>query len=391
MPNLRGWTANLFEKFGTAFGLPEMGFSERAAGGNTLLTGIAPTSRGVLTSTDYRTGQPGYVVPQTAFRGGQISAPQLRQNVTTGGGSTAGGGGGGQIGQPQVPGITPPSPSDPTGQELFRNIDTGYENSQAQLRMAESELGEQTAQRRNEIAASFQPSMNRLAEQETQRYQDIGQREQSAQRTKQSRVQEAYDIYNQLNQANTAKLAALGISSSSVSAALAESLGRDTAKRINDIAQKTGDYLQALDIERGSVKQYVQDRMMELEAQKANQLGQLQNTFMAGLNQIRSQSMVTEQDRANARANLLSQYQAQRVEIEKYNAQLANNITLWQLQRQASLDDAGKKLSQVIEDPNQYLQTLADMGMVPTSAEQDYRGIRNIKYGLPKDDLWTQQ
>lgn len=198
---------------------------------------------------------------------------------------------------------------------------------------------------------------NEAAATRTQLGQEQATKEQSAQSSLsnaetqgKTAMQQARDVFRQTQQTNTAQLSALGISSSSVSEALAERLGVETARRIAGITGSIDEVRQNTTQELGRIKNYYAEKSTQIQEWAANEKAKIQNSLVQGLNQINSARQQAASDKAKARSNLLSQVQNQIFSLTQQQQQFDQSLQQWAAQK-------AEALTPIAQDPN-YLNNL---------------------------------
>jgi hypothetical protein len=163
-------------------------------------------------------------------------------------------------------------------------------------------------------------------------------------------MQQARDLFRQTQQQNIAQLSAMGISSSSVSEALAERLGVETARRIAGVTGSVQEVQQNAQQELQRTNAYYQGKKNDLNNWVNDQKANIQQSLMAGLNQINSARNQAATDKSRSRAELINNVQ---------NA--IQSLTAQQQQFQQSLDQWAQQKSSVLQplvtDPN-FIQSL---------------------------------
>lgn len=256
-------------------------------------------------------------------------------------------------------------------------IDRDYELRLGELGSQESGLRGQAgiaeAQIANDVAKGQTTLGSNLANQQdaTNQYQQTGEKAYT------SSMQQARDLFRQTQQSNIAQLSALGISSSSVSEALAERLGVETARRI---ASNTNDVtvirLNATK-ELGRIQKYHDEKVYQLEEDARIQKSSIQQSLMQGLNQINSARDRAAADKARARQDLLSQTQNYIAQISQQEQQFRQSLEAWTAQKSTAL----QSLSQDDFFTNMN-STRANLEKSFNPTQFDYTQVQNIdKYG----------
>lgn len=163
-------------------------------------------------------------------------------------------------------------------------------------------------------------------------------------------MQQARDTFRQTQQSNNAQLSALGLSSSSVTEALAERLGVETARRIAGITDSLTTIQVNAKKELSRIKNYYTQKSEEVTRNVDIQKQQIRNSLMSGLNQINSSRYQAASAKAQARANLLYQTQTAITQLAQQEQEFNQALQKWQAQKTAAL-------TPVVSDPN-YLASI---------------------------------
>lgn len=181
---------------------------------------------------------------------------------------------------------------------------------------------------------------------------------------------QARDVFRQTQQSNNAQLSALGISSSSVTEALAEKLGVDTARRIAGVSDSLGSIRLNATKEMGRIKDYYQGQISTLTQHVADQKQAIQSSLIQGLNQINQSRSQAASDKASARANLLSQVQSQIYQLTTQQQQFQQSLDQWAQQKSAALQP-------VAQDPS-YVTNLVTQAANLTKQYQTTPGLQGF-------------
>jgi hypothetical protein len=321
---------------GSWFGLPDFGLTEKLSGNRTAQGGsniIGGNSKAQTPSTP--TSYPVTV---------EYAKP------TTGGGGT-----GGNYNIPSTPtnNVNQGYQNIQQGQDAGNSqIESDYNNAISMLGGAEQSLRAQGDTASASIDQQFGSAKNEITNTQNVAQQGVSSTLATAEKTGATATQQARDLFRQTQQANNAQLSALGISSSSVSEALAERLGVETARRIAGVSGSVEEARVNASKELGRINEYYQGKVQSLQEQVAVQKSQIQNSLMQGLNQINSARNQAASDKASARANLLSQVQNQIYSLTQQQQQFEQSLQQWAQQKSAAL-------TPIIEDQT-YLQKLVD-------------------------------
>lgn len=229
-------------------------------------------------------------------------------------------------------------------------IESDYNQSMGMLDNAASGLQGQAAQAGGVIDTGAASAKNEIGNNQTVAEQGANASLSTAEKQATSATQQARDLFRQTQQSNNAQLSALGISSSSVSEALAEKLGVETARRIAGVTGSIQEVRQNTVNELGRIKTYYEGQVSALTQHVADQKAQIQNSLIQGLNQINAARNQAASDKANARANLINQVQSQIGALTQQQQQFQQSLDQWTAQKTAAL-------TPIAQDPN-YLNTL---------------------------------
>ena len=235
------------------------------------------------------------------------------------------------------------------GGDLGEIIDRDYEQAMKDLGAQEGELSTAAKTAEEKARGELGPAKSTLASEQSLREQALGSQKTSAVNQAQSAIQQARELYKQIQQENIAQLSGLGLSSSSVSEALAEKLGVETARRITGVSQSLNEVLSNVSQEGNRIKNYYTQKTAELEQTLNTNVANIQQSLMAGLRQINSAKQLAATDKANRRAELLRNSQQQIFNLQQNAQNFALALQTWQQQRQATIDDAQRQLYSTID------------------------------------------
>lgn len=224
-------------------------------------------------------------------------------------------------------------------------IDSDYNQSMAMLDQASSGLQSQAGSAQAQITNDAAGVATSLGKEQATGEQGVQASLSTAEKQGTSAMQQAREVFRQTQQQNNAQLSALGISSSSVSEALAERLGVDVAKRIAGVTGSLDEVRQNATNELGRIKTYYAEKKTQLDENVRIQKDQIQQSLMQGLNQINSAKSQAASDKAAARANLLSQVQNQIYSLTQQQQQFDQQLQQWAAQKSAAL-------TPIVQDPN---------------------------------------
>lgn len=265
---------------------------------------------------------------------------------------------GGNIGNGAGQG-NPPAPtptSQPPSQEqyglgdVYNQIEADYNGLMTTLSGREAEAQQTAGTARQRVETEFAPARTQLQQEETTRLGTIGTREQETQQAATSSIAEARRIYNELQQQAIAQLSGAGISSSSVAEALAEKIGRQTAERIFTVAQTRDQAISLLGEERTKVKNYIGEKLSNLEQQKTLALQNVQDWLLNSLRDINTQRGVADAYKAQQRSQSLLDYKNYVNQINLDNSRVAQALNVWAQNKDNGLAQAASYVMNIPED-----------------------------------------
>jgi hypothetical protein len=151
-------------------------------------------------------------------------------------------------------------------------------------------------------------------------------------------MQQARDLFRQTQQQNIAQLSGLGISSSSVAEAMAETLGVETARRIAGVTGSVQEIVQNATKEIGNIKGYVAQKQAEVENDLKIKKDEIQawvnqqiNTIAGARNQAATakaqQRMELFSNAQNIVSNLVNQAQTYQAQLDQWAQQKASTLS----------------------------------------------------------------
>lgn len=296
------------------------------------------------------------------------SFPQNMPNVTNGQGTGAQ--------APIFPGASPQQLRDNVQQDTDTYsslIDQDFNNTISSLQGGEQALRQQASIADQQIGNDYDNTLNELgyAEQGAVTGQEGQLR--TAEQTAESALRQARDLYRQTQQSNIAQLSGLGLSSSSVSEALAEKLGVETARRIFGVTGSLGEVRQNVTKEISNIKDYYSKKKVELKKVADLERSKIQQSLMAGLQQIQGSIGQAETAKAQRRYELLVSARDAMNEINQRAQEFDQSLQRWASERSNSL-------TKYITDPvllNNYKANIANLNATP-GISQTYLG----NYGI---------
>ena len=334
--------------------LPEFGITERIGnvfgsqrttqGGSNVLG--ASTQRATAQRASTPTPQPvpfsrPFVGP--IYRGPQTASPRpISTPAFTAQGQQAPVSAGNQAQQTSVPAGNQTQQNDinqqaQTGNEI---IDRDYETAINALSGQESSLRTQAGASTEAAQAGFAPARTTIGEEQATRGVGLEREATIARTQEKSGLQQARDLFRQTQQQNIAQLSGAGLTSSSVNEALAERLGVETARRIAGITGSTNEIMQNIAQEKTRIGTFYKQKLVDLETGLGAAIGNIQSQLVSGINQINSARQAAASDKANRRAELLSNAQTQIAQLQANAQNFAQQLQMWQTQRNQSLRDA---------------------------------------------------
>lgn len=219
-------------------------------------------------------------------------------------------------------------------------IEQDYNNAIGQLSNQESDLRSQAGIATNEIGADYGNAIAQLGSEQSTAQQGVQSQLNTGETNAKTATQQARDLFRQTQQSNIAQLSALGISSSSVSEALAERLGVETARRLSGITGSLNEIRQNAASETSRINNYYQQKKTALDTTVANEKAKIQQALVSGLSQINSARTQAATDKARARLDLLTNAQNQINQIVQTAQQFDNSLKAWATQKAQTLQEA---------------------------------------------------
>ena len=221
-------------------------------------------------------------------------------------------------------------------------------------------LQAQAGQATGQIASDAVAANNEITNNQTVAQQGVqGTLDLAANQAKAAGIQ-SRDLFRQTQQQNSAQLSALGISSSSVTEALAERLGVETARRI----ARTGDNLSQIQFnaqtELGRIKNYYTGKINDVQNQVRDQKASIQLSLIQGLNQINNARGQASQARSSARQDLLTQTRSAVYSLTQQQQQFEQSLQKWATQKSAAL-------TPIAQDQNYLNSVISNMQNLQTN------------------------
>lgn len=229
-----------------------------------------------------------------------------------------------------------------------QQIEADYQNYLSSLTNQESSINSQAGVANQGIDTNASQARTGLQNQQATGIQGLDTQAQTANTQAASATQQARDLYRQVQQQNIAQLSGLGISSSSVSEALAEKLGVETARRIAGVTGSQQEILQNITKEKANLNDYVANKMSDLDSQVSQQKAQIQSQLMDGLNQINQARQVAASDKAARRQDLLINAQNAIATLQQQAQAFSQSLQTWQAQNTQKFSQVGQDLPQLL-------------------------------------------
>lgn len=325
--------------------LPEFGITER------IQRAVAPQRSTTAQGGSNLLGSSSYAAPQSQILGAQTQNPYAGAQSTRGSAiptnPITGGGGGGSVGgsgaqsgyNQQIQNVQ--SQGD-QGADL---IEQDYNNALGMLAGQEQSLRGQAGTAEGQIENEAGAVRSQLTREQGVAEQGVQSNLSTSEKEGTNAMQQARDLFRQTQQGNIAQLSALGISSSSVAEALAERLGVETARRIAGVTGSLQEVRENATKEMGRIKDYYTSKVTEVQQQVQVQKANIQNSLIAGLNQINSARQQAATDKARSRAELLNNVQNQIFQLTQQEQQFQQSLKQWAEKKSAAL-------TPMITDPN---------------------------------------
>ena len=265
--------------------------------------------------------------------------------------------------KPQVLGastsrVTTPTPTGQTPQETVQSnqdagnaqIESDFNQAMEMLNSSESSLRSQAGTAQGQIDTGAASARNEITNTQAIGEQGVNTSLQQGETAGKNAIQQARDLFRETQQANSAQLSAMGLSSSSVSEALAERLGVETARRIAGVTGSVDEIRKNATAELGRIKTYYSGKLNDVTNWANDQKASIQNSLVQGINQINSAKSQAASAKAQARSNLLSAVQSQLGQLAQQQQQFEQSLQAWAAQKSAAL-------TPITQDPN-YVQNL---------------------------------
>lgn len=231
-------------------------------------------------------------------------------------------------------------------------IDADYENAMQSLSAQESGLQAQAQTAQTQIGNEFNQTSAQLTNEQATNVQGVEGQLATGEKSAFTGMQGARDLFRQTQQANIAQLSGLGISSSSVAEALAETLGVETMRRINSITGSLSEVRQNASKELSRINNYFQEKKTALSQSKDIELSKIQQGLMSGLNQINTARNQAAIDKAKQRFELISNARTAIDNINQQAQQFEQSLAQWNAQKSASLE-------KIVSNP-EYLSSISN-------------------------------
>ncbi len=221
-------------------------------------------------------------------------------------------------------------------------IDADYNDFINQLSGAEQGLQSQAANASAQVATNYAPQSTALKAEEATKLSGLASQTATAQGQEKTAMQQSRDLFRQTQQQNIAQTSGLGISSSSVTEALAETLGVETARRIASVSQSANDIYNNIAREKTNVETFVKSKLADLEGRIAQEKSNIQLSLLEGIRQINEARATAAKDKANRRADLLQNAQNAIYGLQQNAQTFTQSLEAWKAQNTSSLNAASQ-------------------------------------------------
>ena len=327
---------------GSRLGLPEYGISERL--GYNPRTVAPQASSGPL---------PQVQGASSAFVGPIYNGPQQSTNSyrppTSQGVSTS---------QGQINNVN----ADERDQQSL--IDMEFESALGELGSQESGLRSGADIAKTQLGQGEEKTKSQITTENQRNLQGLSEEETSAQNQTNVGMREARDLFRQTEQRNIANLSGLGISSSSVTEAMAEKLGVETMRRLGGLTGSLQEFKMNVAKERVRVNQIFEDKVTQLREYTQSKIDEITLGLQNGLSTIAGLKGKAAVAKAQERASIASQARQQILSIQME----AQN-------RERALSDAAARRAQALEEAKNTMFKPTDFGGIQ-NAVNNIQGIQ---------------
>lgn len=368
---------------GTKYNLPEYRVSERLGYNPQSFASASPVVLGTNTSNPQQSS-----LNYSPLTSGSKTNPQYSP-------SSFGGGSSSPSFTPNQSGLVNQNANDMQSQadfEFDQALNLIGQQESAMRSEAEVGVGEQTL--------SGQQAQTRAGQAKQSNLQGLENEGVVAEKTATSGLKQARDLFRQLQQQNAAQLSGLGISSSSVTEALAERLGVETAQRIGGITGSLDEVRQNIAKEKTRVEEVFQSKLTEIQEGTQLAIQRIQAGLQQSLAQLGAARGQAATAKAQARTEIAVNARNQIFQIQQEAAQRAQSIQDAAARRAQALAEAEQYMfkptdiagmGQYIQQGLSTLPQVAGFQVAPTLKSQTVEGQGFIQPGFayekkPADD-----
>ncbi len=307
-------------------------------------------------------------------------------------GTNTGGGGGAQQPAQQLAG------QDIASNDINRQvedfgaiIDRDYDTAMQGLQSQEESLSCQAGTAEAKIKAQYGTAKTAIGAEQAAKEAGVQKELSTASTSAKTSTQQARDLFREIQQQNIASTSGLGISSSSVTEALAERLGVETARRIAGITGTFNEVKQNLAAESTRVQTYYKQKLADLEESLGAGIGSIQESLMAGIREINQARNVAATDKANRRAELLSNAQSAMANLQANAQQFAQSLQIWETQKTSALQSISSNdtlLAQLTSASEYFGQKpqFSEFSFFPQVSYDKYGNISGQLTSKPKEE-----
>lgn len=330
----RNYVGKTIAGLGQAINAPRVG-TPNSQGIGAFIAGQSNPFVQKVRAEDLRGSGTGYIPTITGSSGNKptVGFQNLPTNPTPTGGISGGGGGGGGNNPP--PG-EPTNPPDNTGNALD-DVERKYQDYISMIGGQEQDLRNQLPVAEQKIQSYYQPERTATENTRKNKLAGLDTSAQTVETQKQSQMQQARDLYRQVQQQNVAQLSGMGISSSSVAEALAETLGVETARRIGSTVQSADDVIRNINQERVRVNEFADQQLKDLEGKVAAALDDNKARFDQSISQLNQARQLAASDKASRRADIMQQAANNAYAIQQSAQQFQQALDMWKAQTDSKL------------------------------------------------------
>lgn len=298
--------------------------------------------------------------------------------------STGGGGA-------QAPAFNPEQTINQNSNDLQGQADFEFDQALGLISQQEGALRSEAGVGVREQTLAGQQAGSRAGQAKQAQLSGLESEGQTAEKTASSGLKQARELFRQLQQQNNAQLSGLGISSSSVTEALAERLGVETAQRIGGITGELGEIRQNIAKEKTRVEEVFQSKLTEIQESTQIAIQRIQAGLQQGLSQLAGARGQAATAKAQARTDIAVNARNQILQIQQEAQQRSQAIQAAAARRAQALAEAEQfmfKSNDLTGQANytqNLLSTLPDVAgfqKVPTFQNQTVQGQGFVQPGI---------